>query len=188
MKRFLQKNIVLVAGIMLPLILIVTFWLATILPPYFVSAPQYNLILTTNSISNIKFDVVDKKLKIRILCSKKTCPSTQDTTHPLLYIFDVKSRKLIEINTNLPSVTHYTSSAMMAISTPALVNTTINTSSTSPDGYQYNDGYYYMGLLTGSFYDQPFISKNGYHIPLLTTTKNNYHMRLIGWIIPEKGK
>lgn len=198
MKNVFKDNSVLLIGIILPIVMIIIFGLATVIPKYFVASPHYNLVFTTAydpySNNGLKIRVENGKLKAQFIYNNPVQATNNYAVKPTLYIFDVKSKTIREIYINLPVLTPDTKFFVQEINIPELNNVTIDESTIAPDGYQYNPANYNnSGLLSGLFYGAragaPSISKNGYSIPITLDSQSSYYsVRFIGWIIPEEGK
>ena len=171
MKEFIRNNMTLVAGISLPLILIVFLTLAATLPKLLVSSPTYSLIYATDyndsDAARIKYDVVGGKLvEQRNECLRERCHTPKA---PKLYIFN--SKTLTASNVSYDFVKDYT----------------ISDSTTSPDGYEYERykrNYGLVRMFAGRSDRSSFIVKSGNRIKV-PYTENYYRVKFLGWIIQK---
>lgn len=206
MTKFIREHFVVVIGATLPLIVILLFGLATVLPGYFVESPKYDLLfMTTNTYDRTGFilDVVDGKLQAQFSCFNNTntnCLSREPGQK--LFEYEVKSKQLKEIPLRMPVIpsnsqpfnaTPSNSQTFNApVSIPELANVQIDTSTTAPDGYQFNvtknNGDNIFNLFGSYNYrNQVTISKNGYNILIPYNPSNYYYyeVKFIGWIIAK---
>jgi hypothetical protein len=193
MNYFFRENKILVVGILLPIIMMVIFGLASVIPKYLVSPPQYDLLVATDNYNVfVKFDVVNGKLKAQYVCNNNC---NVNPTRPILYIFEAKSQKTREIKFDFPTIPNDTKSFSSEIIIPELQNVTIDTSTVAPDGYSYNSANYYYGdilseLFIGNNDRRPEIVKNGNVVSILPKAKgySYYQIKFIGWIVSKQGK
>ncbi|NOS95053.1 MAG: hypothetical protein HOP26_01355, partial [Methylotenera sp.] len=73
MKNFIKENLVLVIGLTLPLLLIVLFFVATVIPKVMGTPPQYEMLFTTNHYDYqnpadylLEFAVKNQQLTIKV--------------------------------------------------------------------------------------------------------------------------
>jgi len=104
MKKIIRENFVLAAGICLPLILVIIFWLATYVPTLFVDPPQYDFLYTTqNYIYNnpddlaIKVDTVEDQVRIRA-AARWSDDDSNRYNNPKIYRFYARTGQSIEIS------------------------------------------------------------------------------------------
>ncbi len=103
MKKFFRENFVLAAGICLPLLLVVFFWLATYLPSLFVDAPQYDFLYTAQNYNNdnhgdlaITVDTSGDQVRVRA-AARWSDDNYNRYNNPKIYRFDAKTGRSIEI-------------------------------------------------------------------------------------------
>ncbi len=154
MKRFLKENYALIAGVTLPLILMILFFLAGAVSRASVPDPEYDALFVANyyNINNnsYKIRIEDGKLVISYKPADGRGPVGFDyPAKPELYIFDHATLK------SRPFVIDYTPSADGRIMDSALDNLNKNKmldSPVSPDGYTFSTDYdYNSGLFSDMF-------------------------------------
>lgn len=204
MRTFLKDNIILVLGITLPLIMMLLFGLATLLPRYFVEPPQYNILFSSGDYyydydnTGFRFNLVNGKLT-GVFNNKKDNKNYYLSSRPRLLIFSPQSLEFKEIKLNLPLLKANTKAFTTAINVPELTHMNIDNSAKAPDGYVYQYRNYYSGSLINDIffnanyrnYSSFIISKNGNNIPVPLppeTTGSYNNLKFIGWLIPEKGQ
>lgn len=104
MKKFLRENFVLAAGIALPLLLVIFFWLATWLPTLYVDPPQYDLLYTVRDYDYdapgnlaVRIEARDGQAVIRVY-PRWSSDYNSRYENFRLYRFDVKTNRSHEID------------------------------------------------------------------------------------------
>lgn len=202
-QNFLKENFALIVGISLPVLLVLLFSLATVVPRYFVDPPKYNLIFSINSPDysrnprlngQLLINVENKKLRARFLVNKKKEATYFNLTH--LYLFEAATGNIHEIPINLPP-SNINSDRELPI--PETENFTIETNTIAPDGYEYRAPSYESGglmgeLIVGGRHSRtPSIAKGSYTIKIPPTGQGSYYsygydLHFIGWVIPGEKK
>lgn len=196
MKRFWEENFILIIGILLPILVLIMFWLAAIIPKYLVQPPQYNLIFGSgyNEFSNarLKTYVENGKIKIIYVCKNLFNFDLGSINRPKLYMFDAKTQKIKQIEFSLPPIPPQGKSLETEIKIPELEHLTLDTSLRAPDGYKFSENDLETGLLFSQIlfgFDHKHhaaISKNGYQIVIQPEPRNGYDfykIQFIGWVI-----
>ena len=192
MKNWIKENLVLVIGLTLPLLLIVLFFVATVIPKAFGTPPQYEMLFTTvrydyqnPSEYQLDFFVKDQHLVVR---SKKNQDKNNSYNGKRLMVYDGKTESVREIAIDTSKFSD--GSEVILEETKHI---TIDTASVSPDGYML-DGHNYSGsgllggLFGGGYRNSGFRVKKGgvgYKIP---NTQQDYYynqVQFIGWIIKK---
>jgi hypothetical protein len=195
LKKFLHANWALIVGISLPILVIIFFALATVIPAYMVAPPHYNLVFTTNDYyynnNGLNFSVVDGKLKAQFICDD-ACATRRVWSNPGLYIFDVHTKQIRKIAVQLPMVAPNAKPFSVEVKIPELENVKIDPSNSAPDGYSFgyssNDNGLMSDLFFGSRSSQAMITKNVNTIPITFDTGSRYNnIKLIGWITSDRG-
>lgn len=196
MNKMFKENYVLIAGILLPIIMIFIFGLATFIPGFFVEAPKYDLLFSLgyNDYNKPKlvFNIVQGKLKTQLVCDKY-CSASDMQNNTKLYIYDAKLKKSHEIQLSLPNIPSKEKSFTLEVSIPQVNNLKIDPAVEAPDGYVYNSGSDTSGLISDLFfrssYNQPTIAKKGNNIEIMPNLKNfdYYNIKFIGWVLSNQG-
>lgn len=193
--RFIKKNPALAAGIGLPLLLILIFSLASIIPQWLVAPPQYDVVFSVQEYGScgkdnaeVNFTTIQGKIKAEYKYQKNNyCYNRK------LYIFDAKTLVSNEIAFAIPQ-REGEEEQWKELDIPEIKSLELNISPVSLDGYKFADNYnHYYG---GGFF--PFghgyrsdngaaISKNGRVFRLYPFFNNNYynsnHVSFLGWVI-----
>lgn len=119
MQKFIKENIVLVLGISMPLLLVGFFILASVLPAMFIENPRYDFLFSDGAYSQMKFEVVNGKLQIKV-----TANQYGDRTTPALYRYSAATGKVQKLSIKLPEIP--------AIATSVTSNSTISTNIVIP--------------------------------------------------------
>ena len=191
MQHFLKENWVLIIGILLPILLMIVFILATILPRFWVAPPKYDFLYVAyvynynnSPLYTLNVEVRDKKLHV---WTQPVNEKTYTSQKPKLYIFENKTQASREIPISVPE--QGSNKARTTIIIPELQNLLIDTSEKAPDDYrvysqnQYNSD---LGGLLFSNYDRNnafLLKKNGYVIKVPFPLTSDYNTRFLGWII-----
>lgn len=196
MKNFIKENLVLVVGLTLPLLLILLFFVATVIPKAFGTPPQYEMLFTTTRYDyhdppeySLYFVVKDQKLIVK--ARKNNNKDQRGYNSKLLMAYDGKTETVREINVDLAKAAN-----AAGVNEAVLEETgswTIDSSRVSPDGYtldgpNYRDGGLVGGIFGGGYQNNGMRLKKGsvgYRIP---DTQGIYYynqMHFIGWVIKK---
>jgi len=185
-----------VAGIMLPVVVVLLFALATVLPRWFTEPPSYDLLLTYPGYGSdrkfpgrIELIVLDERLYAHVYQVK----NGQENYVPKLLMYNAGLQEVREITLAIPeNVGELPDGTELPI--PGIKQRSISASLQAPDGYEfevYNDRG--GGLITELFINNrrrygPRVVKNGavirLQLPAPTSRYYNYYnMRFLGWVI-----
>jgi len=196
MKNFIKNNLVLVVGLTLPLLLVVLFFAATVLPKAFNAPPQYEMLYTTErydyqnppdyhmdfSVKNQKVFVKARKIDHKVRMGYNTL---------LLMAYDGKTETVREIPVDIAKAANATDGNQVLLEETA--SWTVDASRVSPDGYvlegpNYRSGGLVGGIFGGGYSNHSFRLKKGsigYRIP---DTQGAYYYNqphFIGWVIKK---
>ena len=195
-KSFIKENLVLIIGLTLPVLLIVLFFLATVLPKSMANPPQYELLFSyvrydyqKLSPVSVDFVVKDGELKSRFSRNDKKIPNYYVKR---LMAYDAKTESVREIPYDMPTLPDDKESTEITLAETQ--NMTINASTTSPDGYSFEGPYYrHGGLVTelfgGGYRNQGYRLKKGSVAYKMPATQNDYYfnnIQFIGWVVARK--
>ena len=183
---FLKTNFTLVAGISLPVLLVIVFWIATAIPKMTVADPAYDMIYTADQFDynaqvsgSLRLDVTDGKLRaVFHVDDRQNYRST-----PRLFYFDVSSGATHEISIDMPG--DLQDGQLLDI--PEANTYTLSNKSIAPDGYSFDGSYSSRSgfLFFGSGYRyRGTIRKDGRAVKI-PTHGNQYqgNLRFLGWVI-----
>jgi hypothetical protein len=193
MKSFFRENPTIAFGLGLPLLLVVAFLLISGIDAFLVDPPQYDVLYATDYYDNqngIQISVVNQKIQVVYQ------GSPQGYRSPLLWRYYPKTGGVKEVTIMLPpgltpprqkSETSEDATKITTIEVPDLAGLTIDSSSVSPDGYEFSAGAngYSGDVFTGLFYSSRYrneavLTKKGRSIRLPNAGNNT---RLIGWVV-----
>ena len=201
MKNFIRENPTITFGLGLPLVLVVLFLLISGIPTLVVAPPQHEVLYATNynhynhAPNGFQIAVVGDRVQVNYY------GNTQGYQHPRLWRFNPKTGAVKEItlmlppgllpNTGRPADAEKTAT-VTPIEVPDLATLKVDSSSLSPDGYQFStsaDGYS-RHFFTSMFYSSRYryqaeLIKNGRSIRLPNTDGAYYgnSVRFIGWVV-----
>jgi len=191
MLKQVRQNPMIAAGILLPLIVVVFFLLATAIPRLLVAPPEYDFVFTVLEHDpnrrdvELIIDVVDNRLRARLF--KK---NDYYRGNARLYVFEHEAQDVREISVSLPGDLESLEDGA-EIDVPEFANRSISTSRQAPDGYEvlgpgYRRGGNLMTELFGARRRQQFsIHKSGaiIEIPNAGDHSNYYYSAtFLGWV------
>lgn len=198
MKAFLRENPTIAFGLGLPLLLVVIFLLISGIPSLLVDPPQYDVLYATeyyNYQNGVQISVIDQKVQVIYQGIQ------QGNRKPRLWRYNPKTGAVKEIAFILPPGLPQAGKTPVppgeglqttVISVPELDGLSVDSSSISPDGYEFRSGSTrYSGNVFGDlFYSSRYrheavLTKNGRNIRLPNAVgqyySNNTHF--IGWVV-----
>lgn len=193
MKKLIKENLVLVIGLSLPILLIVIFFLATVVPKSLGTPPQYELLFTTlkyeyeNSHAYlVDFKVVNNQLVAKV---KKNYDKNRSYNAKNLMAYNAKTNTVREISIDLAKAAE-TGNDVILEETKDLK---IDASVVSPDGYQlegsnYGNNGLVGGLFGGGNRNSGYRIKKGAVAYKVQTTQPDYYysdFKFVGWIISQ---
>ena len=195
MKNWIKENLVLAIGLTLPILLIVLFFVASVLPKSMGTPPQYEMLFSTMKYEYQKspdymldFKVKDKKLMVS---AKKMDDKNNNGSATKLMAYDGKTETVREIAIdNAKTGAAASSGEIVLVETKDLV---IDTNAVSPDGYvldgsNYNGNGLVGGLFGGGYRNQGYRLKKGSIGYKISNQQGNYYydqMQFIGWVVKK---
>lgn len=196
MKNFVKENLVLVIGLTLPLLLILLFFVATVIPKAMGTPPQYEMLFTTLRYDyqnppdhDLDFSVKNQKLMIKL---RKIDHQQRMGYHTkLLMAYDGKTETVREISIDIAQA------AKIADGNEALLQETsgwiVDASPVSPDGYKLDLPNYRSSGLVGDIFGGGYrnnayrLKKGsvGYRIPDTQGVYYYNQMQFVGWVIKK---
>lgn len=193
MKNFIKQNLVLVTGLMLPLLLIVLFFVATVIPKSMGTPPQYEMLFTTVKYEYqnqpdylLDFAVKDQRVIVKV---KKNEDKNKSYNSKKLMAYDGKTETVREIAVDIDSIGKAAASGEMVLE--ATKNMMIATEITSPDGYvlegpSYGNSGLVGGLFGGGYRNSGFRLKKGsvgYKVPNVQQDYYYNQVQFLGWVV-----
>ncbi|MEK6745521.1 MAG: hypothetical protein AABY33_00610 [Pseudomonadota bacterium] len=197
--RFVKENPALAAGIGLPVLLIIFFTLATVIPQWTVEPPKYDAVFTVQDYQCIggeakaNFDFSGGKIKAKYIYPKKENNYVNCSENQRIYHFNSKHLTSREITFELPAKKDGFHD-WQQFEIVELQNLKIDNNPIAPDGYRFSgrDGYYSGGIFPfGGYhsYNGMSINKNGRAIDLSPINREGYYsynnVKFLGWVVSE---
>jgi hypothetical protein len=205
-KKLIKENPSLAAGIILPVLLVIVFAVATAIPGWTVPLPKYDLLFTVDqsNMPDLSIGVFNGQMKARYSLPSNPMAIPQAT----VYRFNASTQSVSEIAVPLPDMLD----DKEALNTPPandekpanknrnsyriqlpieLLKLTVNPNLVAPDGYVFHSraGYDNGGWLFFSHYrNDVMVSKNGRNILITLPNSPPYgsnSIKFVGWIVPE---
>ncbi len=195
MKTWIKENLVLAIGLTLPILLIVLFFVATVIPKSMGTPPQYEMLFTVNKYDYqnkpdylLDFKVKNKQLMVK---AKKLDDKTNCCNATKLMAYDGKSETVREITIDIDKTGAAASNAEVILEETK--DLTIDTNAVSPDGYtlddpNYNRGGLLGGLFGGGYQNSGYRLKKGgvgYKIPNAQADYYYNQLQFIGWVVKK---
>ncbi len=193
MRNFVKENLVLVIGLSLPALLIVLFFVATVIPKSMSTPPQYEMLFTTMhydyqnpSDYQLDFSVKDQQLMVK---AKKGDEKFRNYNTKKLMAYDGKTETVRELSLDIAQIAEAASNGEVLLEQTK--NMRIDPSSTSPDGYvlegpNYGGTGLVGGIFGGGYRNGGFRLKKGsvgYKVP---DAQQNYYynqLQFVGWVV-----
>ena len=202
LKKFIKENFVLAVGLSLPVLLIVLFFVASVLPRSMAVPPQHKMLFITIRYDyqnpppyNIDFIVRDGVLKTRLVRNSKPAagqPYTQNYNLKKLMVYEGKTQSIREIPYDLSKLGEVADGTEVVLD--ELKDMTVDSSTKAPDGYEFNTpGYRSGGLAPFLFWDGGYrsgarITKGAvsFKIPDGGETYYPNDVQFVGWVVGKK--
>jgi len=192
MKTFLRKNMMIVVSIALPLLVVLFFAMASVLPGLYSTPPAHDLLLSfqgraTSKTAQVRISlsVIDAQLKV------VTSPldNTYYDNYPRLFRYNHSSGEISEISIPVPdNITELKDGTVIPI--PELAGVRVSDKLKAPDGYEFSGRRRGGGFVTEMFggsrhRNDVRISKNGAVIRVRLPTSDYWYndARFVGWIL-----
>lgn len=191
MKNWIKENLVLVIGLALPVLLIVLFFVATVIPKMNSTPPQYEVLFSVQDYMNqnkpdytVDFKVKNKQLMV---ITKKAEEKDNYYNSKKLMAYDAKTEVMREISIDQSK---FSDGAEVVLAETQ--NMTIDTAMVAPDGYllenqQYSNNGLVGGLFGGGQNSGYRLKKGsvGYKINTMQNNDNYYQLSFIGWVVKK---
>ena len=192
MRTFLRKNLMIVVSVALPLLLILFFAVASVLPGLYTAPPAYDLLLTLQGVATAKtapvriaLTVSDGQLKA---FASQTGGSYQDN-YPRLFRYSHLTGEVSEISIPIPENTGGLEHGM-EIPIPELAGLRVSDKLRAPDGYEFSGSSRGGGFVTELFggsrkRNDVRISKNGAVVRVRLPTSDYWYSgaHFVGWVL-----
>lgn len=196
--RLTKENLVLVIGLSLPVLLVVLFFAASVLPKLMTPPPQYPLYFTVESYRPLgvtdKYAIygVDKGALVATIRTRQ-----KDTYAPrmALIVYDGKTNSARDISLQPSAIDNAPDNSKIVIEETK--NVKLDTSNKAPDGYSLEretSGYHSRGLVVdlfggGDYNLHPRIVKGNaaYKVRIVEDSRISYYggFSFLGWGIPQ---
>lgn len=192
MRTFLRDNLMIVVSIALPLLVVVFFALASVLPGLYSTPPAFDLLISLQDRSSaktspVKISLVVKDQKLTALVGKSDNPGYE--YNPRLFRYDHLTGEVVEVGIPLPeNIAELTGGSEIPI--PGFAELRISDALRAPDGYEFRGRRRGGGIMTELFggsrnRTDVTIAKNGAIIRVRLPSSDYWYndVRLVGWVI-----
>jgi hypothetical protein len=192
MKEFIRKNLMIVVSIALPLLVILFFALASIIPGIFATPPEYDLLLSlhdraTPKASQLKYDFVIRNGRLKVELSKKDANHYEG--NPRLFLYQHESGETKEISLQIPQDPGDLTESK-EIPVPEFADNKISDTLRAPDGYEFRGRSSGGGVMTELFGGRRnrtdvTIANGGAIIRVRLPTSDYWYnnVRFVGWVV-----
>lgn len=192
MKSWIKENLVLVIGLALPVLLIVLFFVATVIPKMAGTPPQYEVLFSVQDYSQknkpdyiIDFKVKNQQLMLNV---KKAEEKDNYYNSKKLMAYDAKNEIMREITVDASQLSD--GAEILLAETKNMI---LDTAMVAPDGYvmenqQYSNNGLVGGLFGGGNRNSNYRLKKGSVGYKINIPHNNYYydqLLFIGWVIKK---
>lgn len=192
MGNFLRKNLMIVVSIALPLLVVLFFALASVLPGLYSNSPAYDLLLTLRGSSSaqatlvrIDLNVIDGQLKA---VTHRLDNPVYDNV-PRLFRYRHLTGEVTEISIPVPAdIAELKDGSDIPI--PELAGLQVSDKLRAPDGYEFSGNRRGGGLMTELFggsrnRNEVRIAKNGAVVRIRLPTPDYWYneARFVGWVL-----
>ncbi len=192
MKSFIRDNLLIVISIALPLLVIILFALASLVPKLFAPPPEFDLLLSlndraTSSSSQIRYNFVirDGQLKARVYEIEKT----NYQGNPRLFLYQHSSGVVKEVSFQIPDdIDDLTDSTEVAV--PEFIGRELISTVLAPDGYEFRGRRSGGGLMTELFggrrnRSDVSIAKNGAVVRVRLPSSEYWYsnVKFVAWVV-----
>lgn len=195
MKNFVKQNLVLVIGLTLPVLLVVLFFVASVIPKSMSTPPQYEMLFTSirydyQNTPDYQFDfsVSNHQLMVK---AKKSDDKNRNYNARKLMAYDGKTETVREITFDAAGIGEAASNGAVVLEQTKGMH--IDTSSTSPDGYalegpNYGGSGLVGGLFGGGYRNAGYRLKKGNVAYKVPDAQQNYYynqLQFVGWVVQK---
>jgi hypothetical protein len=193
LKNFIKENFVLVTGLALPVLLVVLFFVASVVPRALIAPPQYEMLFMeplygSSSPYDVDFIVKDGVLKARVW---KVTQSGAMLTRKKLMVYDGKTQNVREIPYDVSKIGDVPDKTEIVLD--EFKNMKVDGHRKAPDGYEFENYGYSSGGIVGDLFGggyhsgAPRVTKGSaaFKIPINDNNYYGYDIQFIGWIIQK---
>ena len=194
--RFLRENAFLLAAVLLPLVVIGFFLVATAIPRWVVPAPAYDLLMRRAGAYDqtaprvaLDFVVRDERVEARVRALPAAAGAYPEI--PKLFLFDHKTMNVREVPVDLPAIASE-GDPVATVTISALAGRRVLAQTKAPDGYTLNTpSYSSPGLFGGLFgmgsHGEKISLVNKGRVIAITfpSPQYGYSVSAVGWLTNE---
>jgi hypothetical protein len=194
LKNFIKENFVLVVGLTLPVLLVVLFFVASVLPKSMAMPPQYEMLFTVSDYQpqqpyGVDFFIKDSAITARIT---KSTIAGQNFPRKKVMVFDGKTQNVRELSYDTSKIGDVPNGTEIVFD--EFKNFKIDSSNKAPDGYSFdNNGYGSGGLVTELFaggYNRngARVTKGAAAFKIPNSNNGSYYyydIQFLGWVIQK---
>lgn len=189
MKSFFKENLVLVAGVALPLLLTIIFFVATNIGKTTIALPKHELIFVAEEAYNSPYQIIVRNKRLHLTYTKPNKDNNyRKGNTPSLYVYDPITAESSEIE--LPAIGLQDGDTDVII--PALASKTVSSLKESPDGYQFSYVSRGGGNLMTEVFGGGYSSRSGQVLHkgpqrIDVPHADHYRASFVGWVIKNQG-
>ena len=198
-RNFIKDNFVLCVGLVLPLVLMISFMIFATMPQQLADPPQYDLVFSTTDYSasranlpvSVNFVVRDGQLQAQYVAYNP--PGSYGNSWRKLYIYTANTQKVRQLTFGYPEDMDKITGTREEL-VAATQGLTLDTTLEAPDGYQLSyEGYSRSGLFNdlfwgGGYSNEPRLRKGSSSVRLALDDSNTHFyygdVQFIGWVMP----
>lgn len=193
--KLIRENAALAVGILLPVIVVVFFLLATFVPRWLVDPPQYDFVFTQDSqyaddLPRWRHAVdvnASNRLRVRAFPTKEN----EYAWRPRVYVYEHATGEVREVRLPTPDLADDAEEGVV-VTVAEFEGVFVDSRRAAPDGYEVLNRSGRQGELMGLFYrgnrDDLAIGKSGTVVAVDTGQERDryyYNPQFVGWIIPS---
>lgn len=204
MGKWIRDNLVLVSGIVLPVLLVIGFFILNSIPRIIADPPRHDFVVIgyqyhyQNPVTYyLDFEVRDGKLGGRVVPDEAGNPHS-NRQHALIFVYRVAEERYEEITFDLPENLDQLAEPV-ALDLGKAAELELDKRIQSPDGYQFEyQGYRGSGGILGEIfgmnrrYESNYVLKKGssyVNLPDPSTDPYYYQndLQFMGWVVGQEG-
>lgn len=176
MTKFIRKNLVVIAGIVIPVVLFAFLSVAMIIIKNTTPPPMYDFLYLESKAYIPEIKINNKKLKITYWSTNTQKPEIK----LMRYNVHTNSTQELKLNFSAPTTNQQNtiSQEIYKFSDFSVIENV-----KSPDGYTFTYNYG-LGFPKSDFQSHYFISKNGKNV--FIPAEKSTVIRFVGWVVPKE--
>ncbi|MEO8482769.1 MAG: hypothetical protein ABI634_11200 [Acidobacteriota bacterium] len=183
----------LIAAVVLPLLVVAVFLVASAVPRWTVAPPQYDLLLRADSSYSPARSQTFVNVVVRdghVVADVQPLQPNTDPRQPALFLFDHRTLSVTAVRLELPSRLD-DGEASRTIPIAQLAQRRVLDAASAPDGYAFDTRYQRGPGLVGDIFgmnrygSRVAIAKGGRVVPMSIPEPDRYSIQPVGWLAAE---